>query len=67
MGKGKNTPGAWTLVGPSTANFPDVLTFSGAAYTTSGRITALAVDPSCSQLAVPGLGGGSGRRGMAHQ
>jgi len=48
--KGPQAPGAggaWTLVGPSTANFPDVLTFSGAAYTTSGRITALAVDPSC--------------------
>lgn len=41
------TPGAWTLVGPSHADFPDVLTFSGAAYTTSGRITALAIDPSC--------------------
>jgi hypothetical protein len=45
--KSKNTPGVWTLAGPSTANFPDVLTFSGAAYTTSGRITALAVDPAC--------------------
>ena len=30
-------PSQWTLVGPSSANFPDVLTFSGAAYTTSGR------------------------------
>jgi hypothetical protein len=40
-------PGAWTLAGPSSENFPDVLTFSGAAYTTSGRITALAIDPSC--------------------
>jgi len=40
--------GAWTLAGPSTANDPNVLTFSGAAYTTSGRITALAIDPSCS-------------------
>jgi hypothetical protein len=49
VGRGPNAPtSAWTLVGPSTANFPDVLTFSGAAYTTSGRITALAVDPSCS-------------------
>jgi hypothetical protein len=59
VAKGPNTPagastlagtstGAWTLAGPSTANFPDVLTFSGAAYTTSGRITALAVDPNCS-------------------
>jgi len=44
---GRHTGGAWTLAGPSTSNFPDVLTFSGAAYTTSGRITALAVDPSC--------------------
>jgi len=44
----KNRPGIWTLAGPSTANFPDVLTFSGAAYTTSGRVTALAIDPACS-------------------
>ena len=34
----------WTQ--PS-GNFPDVLTFSGAAYTTSGRITALALAPNC--------------------
>src|SRR6266487_5996140 len=47
-GKGINVLGGWTLAGPSTANFPDILTFSGAAYTTSGRITALAVDPACS-------------------
>jgi hypothetical protein len=40
--------GAWTLVGPSIANFPDVLTFSGAPYTASGRVTALAIDPNCS-------------------
>jgi hypothetical protein len=46
--KGKNTPGAWTLAGPSNATFPDVLTFSGAQYTTSGRITALEIDPACS-------------------
>ena len=39
---------AWTLAGPSTANFPAILTFSGAAYTTSGRVTALAIDPACS-------------------
>ena len=50
--KGPQAPGAggtWTLAGPSSENFPDVLTFSGAAYTTSGRITALAIDPGCSQ------------------
>jgi hypothetical protein len=42
-----NALGAWTLAGPSISNFPDILTFSGAAYTASGRVTALAVDPSC--------------------
>jgi hypothetical protein len=45
--EGANALGAWTLAGPSISNAPDILTFSGAAYTTSGRITALAVDPSC--------------------
>src|SRR5437588_1084323 len=39
--------GIWTLIGPSTTNFPDVLTFSGAPYIDSGRITALAIDPNC--------------------
>jgi len=39
--------GIWTLIGPSTTNFPDVLTFSGAPYMDSGRVTALAVDPNC--------------------
>jgi hypothetical protein len=37
----------WKLAGPSRADFPDILTFSGAPYRTSGRITALAVDPDC--------------------
>jgi hypothetical protein len=45
--KNKNTVGSWTLAGPSNSNFPNSLTFSGAAYTTSGRITALAIDPAC--------------------
>jgi hypothetical protein len=46
--RSSNAPGgAWSLIGPSTANFPDVLTFSGASYVTSGRITALAIDPNC--------------------
>ena len=39
--------GGWNLIGPSTTNFPDVLTFSGAPYIDSGRITALAIDPNC--------------------
>ena len=49
VGKGRNKPGQWTLAGPSKADFPDILTFSGANYTTSGRITGLVVDPNCSQ------------------
>jgi hypothetical protein len=62
VGQGKNKPGTWTLAGPSTANFPDILTFSGVQYTTSGRITALAISPNCSTngctLWVAAAGGG---------
>ena len=54
--------GIWNLIGPSTANFPGVLTFSGADYVTSGRVTALAIDPSCSNTTcrvwVAAAGGG---------
>ncbi len=60
--KSKNTVGAWNLVGPSNAIFPDILTFSGQQYTTSGRITALAIAPNCSgngcRLWVAAAGGG---------
>ncbi len=54
--------GAWSLAGPSMANFPDVLTFSGTPYTTSGRITAIAADPACNattcRVWVAAAGGG---------
>jgi hypothetical protein len=57
-----NSVGQWTLVGPSSANDPAVLTFSGAPYTTSGRVTALALAPNCSQahctLYLAAAGGG---------
>src|SRR5581483_1572952 len=39
----------WKLIGPSKADFPDVLTFSGVPYRTSGRVTALVIDPNCTQ------------------
>ena len=48
VGNGKKAPGAWHLAGPSNAQFPDILTFAGQQYTTSGRITALAISPNCS-------------------
>jgi hypothetical protein len=61
-GQSKHAAGSWSLYGPSTANYPGVLTFSGADYTTSGRITALAIDPACSnakcRLWVGAAGGG---------
>jgi hypothetical protein len=46
---GERRSGGWRLVGPTEARFPDVLTFSGAEYTTSGRITALAISPDCTK------------------
>src|SRR5205809_932755 len=59
----------WTLIGPSTANFPDILTFSGRDYTTSGRITALAITPTCTNtnctLWVGAAGGGVWRTNNA--
>src|SRR5256884_8295881 len=59
----------WTLIGPSTANFPDILTFSGRDYTTSGRITALAIGPTCTNgnctLWVGAAGGGVWRTNKA--
>jgi hypothetical protein len=69
QGKAKKAPGQWTLIGPSSANFPAILTFSGAAYTTSGRITALAIQPNCGQghcyLYVAAAGGGIWRTDKA--
>ena len=34
----------WSLIGPSTVNVPNILSFTGSAMTVSGRITALALD-----------------------
>jgi len=45
---GRPAPGTWQLIGPSKADVADILTFSGTEYFTSGRVTALAIDPSCS-------------------
>jgi hypothetical protein len=47
MSMGRPAVGAWQLIGPSKSDAPDILTFSGAEYFTSGRITALAIDPNC--------------------
>lgn len=68
-GKDKKQPNQWTLIGPSTASFPNILTFSGAAYIDSGRITALALAPNCGEghciLYVGAAGGGIWRTDKA--
>jgi len=60
--RGNSNIGIWNLIGPSTTKFPGVLTFSGADYSDSGRITALAISPSCSnsncRVWVAAAGGG---------
>jgi hypothetical protein len=62
LGRATQPLAQWTLVGPSSANDPDVLTFSGAPYTTSGRVTGLALAPNCTQdhctLYLAAAGGG---------
>src|SRR5438093_1419298 len=59
----------WTLIGPSGGDFPDILTFSGREYITSGRITALAIAPTCHindcMLWVGAAGGGIWRTSKA--
>src|SRR5262245_59455827 len=48
MSMGRPSVSAWQLIGPDKANVPDILTFSGTQYFASGRVTALAIDPTCS-------------------
>src|SRR5215831_4672342 len=61
--------GGWTLIGPSGGIDPDILTFSGRQYVTSGRITALAMTPTCTttdcKLWVGAAGGGVWRTNNA--
>jgi hypothetical protein len=53
---------AWQLIGPSVADVPNILTFTGTEYVTSGRITALGIAPTCApgncRLYVGAAGGG---------
>ena len=71
QGRGDDWGGSrqWRLIGPSGVNFPSVLTFSGANYVDSGRITALAVAPHCHNerctLYVGAAGGGVWRTDQA--
>src|SRR5882724_8105345 len=69
MSMSQPSANAWTLIGPSGGDFPDILTFSGREYITSGRITALAIAPTCTpndcRLWVGAAGGGVWRTNKA--
>src|SRR5882757_7072232 len=69
MSMSRPSAGAWALIGPNGGIFPDILTFSGREYVTSGRITALAMTPTCTpndcKLWVGAAGGGVWRTNKA--
>src|SRR6516164_2593899 len=46
-GAGKNSTTSWFSLGPTTARYPAFLNRLGSAYEASGRITALAISPTC--------------------
>jgi hypothetical protein len=67
-----HSSGAWELIGPSKATYPSVLNpflFDGAPYVASGRVTAMAISPTCSAskcaLYVAAAGGGVWRTDKA--
>jgi hypothetical protein len=72
LNAGAHSAGSWQLIGPSKATYPAVLNpflFDGAQYVASGRVTAMAISPNCSQgkctLYVAAAGGGVWRTDKA--
>jgi hypothetical protein len=67
----KNAAGVWQLIGPSRATYPSVLNVigDGDQYVTAGRVTAMAIGPSCSTASCPlyvaAAGGGIWRTNQA--
>jgi len=62
LAAGPSSPGAWQLIGPSVARVPAVLNVLGdiADYVTAGRVTAMAIGPSCQHGACPVYVGAAG-------
>src|SRR6266404_8270164 len=62
IGSGKNSTAAWFSLGPTNAIYPAFLNRHGSQYVASGRITALAIAPTCTlntcTLWVAAAGGG---------
>src|SRR5512144_1368019 len=53
---GAHSSGSWQMIGPSKATYPSVLNpflFDGAQYVASGRVTAMAIGPTCRPGACP--------------
>src|SRR5437870_10502612 len=69
IGSGKNSTAAWFSLGPTNAIYPAFLNRHGSQYVTSGRITALAISPTCTlnscTLWVGAAGGGVWRTDKA--
>jgi hypothetical protein len=69
---GASSPGAWQQIGPSKATYPAVLNpflFDGAQYVAAGRVTSMALAPTCTNnqcvLYVAAAGGGIWRTDKA--
>jgi hypothetical protein len=62
VGNGKTSTSSWFSLGPKNAIYPAFLNRHGSQYVTSGRITALAIGPTCTlnscTLWVAAAGGG---------
>jgi hypothetical protein len=72
LNAGAHSAGSWQLIGPSKATYPAVLDpflFDGAQYVASGRVTAMAIAPTCVHgdcpIYVAAAGGGVWRAGDA--
>src|SRR5437773_2344189 len=71
VGNGKNSTTAWYSLGPTKSVYPAFLNRHGSQYVASGRITALAISPSCTpqqcRVWVGAAGGGVWRtdKGLA--
>ena len=61
-GRGAGGGGSWELAGPSVGTYPAILNRTNADYVASGRVTALAIAPTCApgncRLWVGAAGGG---------
>ncbi|MEO8681905.1 MAG: hypothetical protein ABI665_22855, partial [Vicinamibacterales bacterium] len=72
MNEHEHSNGRWQLIGPSKATYPAVLNpflFDGAKYVASGRVTGMAISPTCTNakctLYIAAAGGGVWRTDKA--